>query len=119
MRAEWEFNTDVPWTPPANDACTRGFEVHHHPGATNLQVEGGSDLYDAELPPLIRETDKAALVKMIVERARGECRITSEGEWEDVDPDQEGFSIPDVEYSDAGQTHQGVPIPMYDSSTGD
>ncbi|EQL33442.1 hypothetical protein BDFG_04588 [Blastomyces dermatitidis ATCC 26199] len=134
MRAGWEFNTDVPWTPPANDACTRGLEVCHHPGATNPQAERGSDHHGTESPPLIREKDKAAFVKMIVERAQEECRMlgsdisdifassppsTSEGEWEDVDTDEEGFSIPDVEYSDAGQTHQGVPIPVYDSSTGD
>ncbi|KLJ12164.1 hypothetical protein EMPG_09592 [Blastomyces silverae] len=130
MRAEWESNTDVPWTPPASDAFARGFEGYHHPGATNPQAERGSDHGDAESPPLIRGKDKAAFVQMIVERAEEERRMlgsdisdifassppsTSEGEWEDIGTDEEGVSIPDVEHSYAGQTHQGVSIPVHDS----
>ncbi|PGH04259.1 hypothetical protein GX51_03604 [Blastomyces parvus] len=132
MRAEFEFNTDALWTPPAWDAYTRSFEACHPPGATNTQAERDNGHHDAESPPLIRGKDKAAFVQMIVERAEEERRMlgsdisdifassppsTSEGEWEDVDTEEEGVSIPDIENSDASQAHQGWPIPVHDSST--
>ncbi|QSS53194.1 hypothetical protein I7I53_00372 [Histoplasma capsulatum var. duboisii H88] len=102
-RPEGESKPDTPRTPPASDTCPCDFVRSSLRSATDMQAGEGcrklgsdtSDLFGTSLP------------------------CTSEGDWEDVDTEEEGVSIPEDEDSDADQTNQGVPIPFRGSSIKD
>ncbi|OJD17356.1 hypothetical protein AJ78_02541 [Emergomyces pasteurianus Ep9510] len=85
-RAECESVLDLPWTPPASDICPSSFEERRMLG---------SDIGD------VFDPSPAHL---------------SEDDWEGIDTDEEGVSIPDERDSDEEQPNEGVPIPIPGSS---
>ncbi|OAX82757.1 hypothetical protein ACJ72_02894 [Emergomyces africanus] len=130
-RTERDSGMDLPWTPPASDICPCEFEPCRPAASTYPKTRNGADEDVTELTPLVRGKDKASFVRMSVGRAEEERRTlgsdigdifdaslapTSEDDWEGVDTDEEGVSIPDGGDSDEEQTNEGVPILIPGSS---
>ncbi|ODH37029.1 hypothetical protein ACO22_02671 [Paracoccidioides brasiliensis] len=137
-RAERLPNLEVPWTPPSSEVCPCGYCPCRFPNGAKVRTERGTDneagnasgssdgdSSSDEGPPLIRGKDKAAFARMLVERAEAERHMlgsdigdifdssptpTSAGDWEDIDTDEEGVSLPEDGDSEEDGTNQGVAI---------